>query len=430
MVPCQVTDDYYEILGVLQSAGKDDIRASYKRLALLHHPDRNPNNPEATAQFQLIEAAYSTLFDPKRRHKYDLDYASIRAQHAKAPNSSKSDPPRRTNDQSAENSQTFEEQMERLGAALQQLYTRRTRLDGELFETMREYNRSQAALNKLQSEADKDALEEDKQNSWIGYLFSASQSEEKEKRQRRMLNNRAARTVREAELNSRKNMIARKKLSIDNLNEQIKQKEREEGALQQRERARKEAVRLAEMWQREAIQREKERKEREAAEKLRRAQEEELQKWWEGAQRRREEQIRRTLAERVRKEQEAERRRKAKQAEIDRLERAAERVRDERIRKFYQAREAEKETQANVNWGTMPNMRRGSGFETESTNYEQSAGAAASKASCLHRSWWNRKGGKHLCERCSITTSRCAFRCPSCGTVACARCRDIMKSKK
>jgi curved DNA-binding protein CbpA len=54
MAPCQVTDDYYEILGVQQSAGKDAIRASYKRLALLHHPDRNPNNPKATAQFQLV----------------------------------------------------------------------------------------------------------------------------------------------------------------------------------------------------------------------------------------------------------------------------------------------------------------------------------------------------------------------------------------
>lgn len=244
-----------------------------------------------------------------------------------------------------------------------------------------------------------------------------------------MLNNRAARTVREAELNSRKNVIIEKQLSIDDLNEQIKQKQREEKALQQQERARKEAVRLAELRQREAMQREKERKEREKAEALRRAQEEELQRWWEEAQRRREEQIQRTLAERVRKEQEAERRRKEKQAEMDRWERVAERIRDERFRNFHQAREAEDKRQDTVNWGAMPNTRHGSGFETESTDYEQSAGAAASKASCLHRSWWDRKGGKHLCERCSITTSRCAFRCPRCGTVACARCRDIMKSK-
>lgn len=54
MAPSQVTDDYYKILGITQSAGKDAIRASYKRLALKYHPDRNSNNPQATAQFQLV----------------------------------------------------------------------------------------------------------------------------------------------------------------------------------------------------------------------------------------------------------------------------------------------------------------------------------------------------------------------------------------
>lgn len=214
-----------------------------------------------------------------------------------------------------------------------------------------------------------------------------------------MLNNRAAQTVREAELNSRKGIIARKQINIDDLNEQIKQKKMEEDTLQRRERTREEAVRVAEMRQREAMQREKEREKQ-------KAQEEELKQWFKEAQIRRKEQIQRTSTDRVRKEREA-----------------------GKFRNPYQTGEAEEEREANVNRGKMPNMRRESAFETESTNYEQSAGATASKASCLHRSWWDQQGGKHICERCSTTTSRYAFRCPSCQTVACARCRNIMKSK-
>ncbi|PON28132.1 molecular chaperone DnaJ [Trichoderma gamsii] len=248
MAPGQVTGDYYEILGVLQSAGKDAIRTSYKRLALLHHPDKNPNNPKATAQFQLIESAYSTLFDPDRRRIYDAQYASIRAQRVNtAGASSQSNPSQRTSDPKSENSQKFNEQMEVLSAALQHLYTRRNRLESELFEIKRECNRSQAALDKLQSEADKDALEQARQKSWFGYFFSAPQSEgDKEERQRRILNNRAARTVREAEISSRKRIMASKQLSIDALNEQIRQKNVDKEILQQRERAREEAVRRAE----------------------------------------------------------------------------------------------------------------------------------------------------------------------------------------
>jgi curved DNA-binding protein CbpA len=49
-----ITDDYYAILDVTQTADEALIRSSYKRLAKLKHPDKDLNNPKATAQFQLV----------------------------------------------------------------------------------------------------------------------------------------------------------------------------------------------------------------------------------------------------------------------------------------------------------------------------------------------------------------------------------------
>ncbi|EHK48110.1 hypothetical protein TRIATDRAFT_133039 [Trichoderma atroviride IMI 206040] len=423
MAPFQVTDDYYEILGVLQSAGKDAIRASYKRLALLHHPDRNPNNPKATAQFQLIESAYSTLFDPDRRRVYDVQYASIRAQRTNtADASSKSNPSQRTSDAKSETSPKFNEQMETLSAALQQLYIRRNRLESELFEIRREYNRSQAALDKLQSEADKDAQEEARQKSWFGYFFSASQLEgDKEERQRRMLTNRVAQSVREAEINSRKRTMASKQSSIDALNEQIRQKTADKETLQQREKAREEAVRWAEMRQREALRREKERQERDKQERERKEREKKENE--------RREKERKENERREREVEEELRRAFRDMAEAMQKEREAQRVR--------KPPQAKKERQANANaypdahWGTEPpSTRRGKKFTSQSASSIPSTGATTSKTACLHKSWWDREEGKHVCERCSTTTFRFAFRCPSCRTVACAKCRDVMKSKR
>ncbi len=54
MAPTQVTEDYYEILELSQTADETTIRASYKRLAKLHHPDKCPNDANATARFQVV----------------------------------------------------------------------------------------------------------------------------------------------------------------------------------------------------------------------------------------------------------------------------------------------------------------------------------------------------------------------------------------
>ena len=62
--------NYYEILGIATSAGRDEIRAVYRRLAFIYHPDRN-SDPQSQLIFQEIIEAFSVLSDPEKRAEYD-----------------------------------------------------------------------------------------------------------------------------------------------------------------------------------------------------------------------------------------------------------------------------------------------------------------------------------------------------------------------
>ena len=64
--------DFYLVLGVDQSASEADIKRAYRRLARRCHPDINPGDRAAELHFREILAAYETLVDPDRRHRYDL----------------------------------------------------------------------------------------------------------------------------------------------------------------------------------------------------------------------------------------------------------------------------------------------------------------------------------------------------------------------
>jgi curved DNA-binding protein len=63
--------DYYQILGVEAEAAEEEIRKAYRRLALQHHPDRNPGDPGAEERFKEIAEAYGVLVDPDKRKQYD-----------------------------------------------------------------------------------------------------------------------------------------------------------------------------------------------------------------------------------------------------------------------------------------------------------------------------------------------------------------------
>src|SRR6516225_1194542 len=63
--------DYYEILGVQRSASVDDIKKSYRKLAVQFHPDKNPGDKAAEEKFKELSEAYEVLADPQKRQMYD-----------------------------------------------------------------------------------------------------------------------------------------------------------------------------------------------------------------------------------------------------------------------------------------------------------------------------------------------------------------------
>jgi molecular chaperone DnaJ len=63
--------DYYEVLGVVRTAGKKEIADAYRKLALQYHPDRNPNNDEAVVKFKEAAEAFEVLGDDDKRSRYD-----------------------------------------------------------------------------------------------------------------------------------------------------------------------------------------------------------------------------------------------------------------------------------------------------------------------------------------------------------------------
>jgi molecular chaperone DnaJ len=63
--------DYYEVLGVSKEASLDEIKKSYRKLAMQFHPDQNPGNKEAEEKFKEAAEAYSVLSDADKRRKYD-----------------------------------------------------------------------------------------------------------------------------------------------------------------------------------------------------------------------------------------------------------------------------------------------------------------------------------------------------------------------
>ena len=63
--------DYYEILGVDKSAGSDEIKKAYRKVAIKYHPDKNPDDPSAEEKFKEAAEAYEVLRDPEKKQRYD-----------------------------------------------------------------------------------------------------------------------------------------------------------------------------------------------------------------------------------------------------------------------------------------------------------------------------------------------------------------------
>ena len=63
--------DYYEVLGIKREASEEDIKKAYRKLAMQHHPDRNPDSPRSEERFKEAKEAYEILCDADKRAAYD-----------------------------------------------------------------------------------------------------------------------------------------------------------------------------------------------------------------------------------------------------------------------------------------------------------------------------------------------------------------------
>jgi molecular chaperone DnaJ len=66
-----VRTDYYQILGVSREASDEEIKKAYRKLVFEHHPDRNPDSPQAEEKIREINSAYEVISDAEKRRSYD-----------------------------------------------------------------------------------------------------------------------------------------------------------------------------------------------------------------------------------------------------------------------------------------------------------------------------------------------------------------------
>ncbi|KAI9698646.1 MAG: hypothetical protein M1836_003755 [Candelina mexicana] len=392
MAPVRVTEDYYAILDIPHTASLEVITRNYRRLARILHPDKDPGNPGATASFQSLVSAYETISDPDKRRAYDTQWVHIRnsqrtQQEAKKRQAEAAETELRKVAKEKANRQEEGKQRQN---RLRHLELLKTTYDGEIFEVNRVVVRLVADLKRIQDQDDEELRKKSEANSWWAFFTSPIYGKPEETEQQRQeqeterLQRLARKSIKENDLSQRRAKLQNLQGALQDVTSKITAEKREEE---------KEArIQAAERQERLRKEQETKRRVEEEQRRERQARWEEFQaKQWQeqvarAAKEAREAQEARNAQEKARAAQVAEAARKAKYARNDR-------------------------------------------FQPPTSSHSHHRTPTAKESTCRHDRYWRKLDGRHLCNTCHIVQKRFAFQCPGCSKIACASCRQALKSK-
>ncbi|EDU49367.1 DnaJ DnaJ-class molecular chaperone with C-terminal Zn finger domain [Pyrenophora tritici-repentis] len=422
MAPAVSKHDHYVVLQVRPGAPHEEIKASYRRLARLHHPDKNIGCIEATANTQLINAAWEVLSDVVKRQEYDRTRPKPTASKSSGPsspnpNASTGSGPKPPNPTASASSgpkpqkptastssgpkpakpspTTSSEQDDRStprqpdttaqdearaeaasNAKRQEWLNFEKYQEQQIRESVKVVNPLEALLSFLDAKIKENRakLAANEPNAWSIFSYFKKRLSEEEKGELRK------------ECVDLENVMRIQRISLDKANMQL-QELRDELA----RREAQESVRLS-----------SEKFEAQRRERARKAEAQEA-RW--------REQARQQAQQRAEREQ----REAAARKEADRARRERDRDLEEYLARLRAANEAAARNQQE---------------QTKKRQAEQHAEEKRGKTSetCKHKAWWDKIEGRHDCGYCTAILYKFSQRCPGCGIASCDSCRRVLQA--
>ncbi|ESZ89996.1 hypothetical protein SBOR_9618 [Sclerotinia borealis F-4128] len=399
MAPVPITDDYYMVIEIAQTATREEVVQSYRRLAKKIHPDRNTSH-DATAAFQLLGKAYETLEDESKRRAYDLIYPSIPRSHSF---------PQATQTPRTQQSETLEEASKI--AALQkskQERAKRWQITKGFFDSSSsvlhvEIRRLEQQIKNLEVIMAAEVAKKAQENSWGTWLLSPiykkaeDTEEEKERKDRERQEIRIEKDMKERRLDMKRDDLKKKEILLKRGQEEVDAADLVDDRKLQDIRNK--------IWLREN----KEREEKERLEREKRARERQEMERLEREKRARErqeiERVERELLAKIRK-QEQQQQEKWRKEEAEALRKQEEEGR-KRQKIFHDENRRYREK--------IPHLNRPENFSVPGTSQ-------SSTSLCRHYGWWQKVQGRKACPKCSEVWTY-LLQCPSCKMEACPKCQ-------
>ncbi|TEY68080.1 hypothetical protein BOTCAL_0123g00090 [Botryotinia calthae] len=422
MAPVEITEDYYAVLEIEQTATQDLIIRSYRRLALKLHPDRN-DKADATEAFQLLGKAYETLKDESKRRVYDIKYPSIKKSRTMPQsNSTPQYKPEPRKSASASSKLTDAAQIAALQKAKQERaarwLTRKTAFESVISRLQKDIQSLKHSIELLKKNDAIEDVEEARRNGWGAWLLSplikraVVSEDEKERKDRSRQERKIEMDLKErrigaksAELDKEKGLLltAQREVELadqvdDGKLRMIEEKIKAEEQRQADERARVYRERMA-----EARKKEQEERDRKAAEEMRKREEE-----WKIYQ---EEMMKRKA------ERQAALEKSIKEEAEQRA--AAQKRREKRDRQWKNGIDDKSK------WNNRYD------FSGHDDDFFAAGETLHKPLNCRHGGWWSKIEGRDDCPRCYESWTY-LLKCPTrgCRMKACPKCQADIRPRR